>query len=155
MVINNRKSVKILFADDDADDYELFQQALKEVLTDAEVIPVTDGDKLVKYLAEVDVECPDIIFLDMRMPCKNGNECLQEIRSNAKFSKVPVVIFSTSAAKRDIDETFSNGANLFVLKPVYFHHEVEILKKIFSLDWKEELLKPDKESFVLYSSDIK
>ncbi len=69
----NMKPIRILFADDDPDDHELFQQALKEVLTDAEVIPIADGDKFIKYLSKVDVQFPDIIFLDIHMPFKNGN----------------------------------------------------------------------------------
>jgi len=120
MEIRDGKPIKILYADDDKDDRELFQQALKDAHTDAKLTTVEDGDKLMKYLAQVDGQHPDIIFLDINMPCKNGKECLKEIRSKKELDEVPIVMFSTSSYKEDIDETFANGANLYVSKPVFF-----------------------------------
>jgi CheY-like chemotaxis protein len=46
MEISNGNPIKILYADDDAEDREFFQDALKEVLTNARVTTVNDGDKL-------------------------------------------------------------------------------------------------------------
>ncbi len=155
MEIRDGKPIKILYADDDKDDRELFQQALKDAHTDAKLTTVEDGDKLMKYLAQVDGQHPDIIFLDINMPCKNGKECLKEIRSKKELDEVPIVMFSTSSYKEDIDETFANGANLYVSKPVFFGDEIKILKKIFSLDWQEDLLKPDKKRFVIYTPSTK
>ncbi|HKR04611.1 MAG TPA: hypothetical protein VJY62_08230 [Bacteroidia bacterium] len=45
------------------------------------------------------------------MPCKGGIECLKEIRNINKLDKVPVIIFSTSSFKIDIEETFNKGMN--------------------------------------------
>jgi CheY-like chemotaxis protein len=137
METSDGKPIKILYADDDEDDRVLFQQALKEAHTVAELTTVADGDKLMKYLAQGDGQHPDIIFLDINMPFKNGKECLQEIRSNPKLSEVPVVMFSTSAHKEDIEETYSNGANLYVSKPVFYQDEIKILKKYFLLIGKK------------------
>jgi CheY-like chemotaxis protein len=88
------------------------------------------------------------------MPCKDGRQCLKEIRSNKALDKVPVVMFSTSNHEKDIEETFKNGANLYVSKPAFFKDQVKILQKIFSLKWQEDLLKPDKKRFVLYAGKI-
>jgi CheY-like chemotaxis protein len=154
MVTRDGDPIKILLADDDDDDRELFEDALKEANPSTQLKTVEDGDKLMKYLASVDGVHPDIIFLDINMPCKDGKECLKEIRSNKELDKVPVIMFSTSNFEKDVDETFKNGANLYVSKPVFFQDQVKILKKIFSLNWQENLLKPDKIRFVLHAGKI-
>ena len=145
----NNNAVDILLADDDVDDCFNFQYALTEIDTSVNLNTVEDGKKLMSYLAKIDGQLPDIIFLDINMPYKNGKECLQEIRGNHKFKYVPVIIFTTSANDKDIDETYSKGANLYVTKPVFIADLVKILKRIFALNWEENIPKPPKEKFVL------
>jgi CheY-like chemotaxis protein len=154
MVTREGEPVKILLADDDEDDRFLFSEALKDVNPCTSLKTVNDGERLMKYLASVDGERPDIIFLDINMPCKDGKECLKEIRSNKELDDVPVIMFSTSNHDKDVDETFKNGANLYVAKPVFFNEQVKILKNIFSLNWQEDLLKPDMKRFVLHAGKI-
>jgi CheY-like chemotaxis protein len=155
MVTRDGLPIKILYADDDPDDHVFFREALKETKSDAELKIVNNGHELMEYLAQADGQLPDVIFLDIKMPRKNGKECLKEIRSNNLFNHIPVIMFSTSAHEKDIEESFKNGANLYVSKPVFFNDEVRILKKIFSLSWQEDLLKPDRKRFVLYSATLK
>jgi CheY-like chemotaxis protein len=154
MVTKDGDPIKILLADDDDDDREFFKDALDEVNPSTQLKTVEDGDKLMKYLASVDGNHPDIIFLDINMPCKDGKQCLKEIRSKKELDKVPVIMFSTSNFEKDVEETFKNGANLYVSKPAFFKDEVTILQKIFSLNWQEDLLKPDKKRFVLHAGNI-
>jgi CheY-like chemotaxis protein len=154
MVTKDGEPIKILLADDDDDDRVLFQDALNDVNPRTQLKTVEDGEKLMKYLASVDGVHPDIIFLDINMPCKDGKQCLKEIRSNKELDKVPVIMFSTSNYEKDVEETFKNGANLYVSKPSFFKDEVKVLQKIFSLNWQEDLLKPDKKRFVLHAGKI-
>lgn len=146
--------VKVLLADDDADDRELFRIALTETDNSAKLTAVEDGDKLMQYLSKVDGHPPDIIFLDINMPCKNGKQCLREIRSNRMLKHIPVIMFSTSYNKADVDETFSDGANRYVPKPVLIKDLVKILQRIFSSGSKENFLKPDKKNFVLQANNL-
>jgi CheY-like chemotaxis protein len=85
-----------------------------------------------EYLAKKDVALPELIFLDLNMPRKNGLECLKEIRSSEKFSKIPIAIYSTSASKNDIEETFRNGANVYIKKPSDFNILKQLLAKVLS-----------------------
>jgi CheY-like chemotaxis protein len=148
------KPIKVLLADDDADDRELFRIALAETDSSAKLTAVEDGDKLTQYLFKVDGHSPDIIFLDINMPCKNGKQCLREIRSNRMLKHIPVIMFSTSYDKGDVDETFSDGANRYVPKPVLIKDLVKILQKIFSSDSKENFLNTDRKNFVLQANNL-
>jgi CheY-like chemotaxis protein len=140
---------KIVLADDDADDRHLFEEALSETNPDADLTTVKNGKELMEHLDNEQAPNPDMIFLDINMPVKNGTECLDEIRSKKELSQVPVVMLSTSDAPKDVKDSYDKGANLFVKKPSYFSHLIVILKKIFSLQWKEFFPKPKKEKFIL------
>jgi CheY-like chemotaxis protein len=87
------------------------------------------------------------------MPHQNGKQCLREIRGNKKFPKIPVIMFCTTISMMDMIETFADGANLYVAKPLFFKHPVTILQKIFAPNWQEDLLKPNKKRFELYAGN--
>jgi CheY-like chemotaxis protein len=141
--------VQILLADDDEDDRDFFRQALCDANIAAELVTVNDGRQLTDYLSGIShPPPPDIIFLDINMPKKNGKVCLREIRNNDKYNNVPVVIFSTSSYSKDIDETFLDGANIYILKSAFFEDETAMLQKLFSDEWKLNLARRSKERFV-------
>lgn len=117
---------QILLADDDEGDRLLFEEAMGELKIKHTVHTVNDGMQLMEHLTKKDTVLPHLIFLDLNMPRKNGLECLKEIRSNEKFKTIAIAVNSTSAAEKDIDETFRNGANVYIKKPNNF----AILKKL-------------------------
>src|ERR1035437_3557922 len=90
------KPLNILFADDDADDRFFFDKALKELPIPTHFTTVNDGVQLMNYLSENSENLPDVLFLDLSMPNKNGLECLVEIRQNEKLKDLTVIMFSTS-----------------------------------------------------------
>jgi DNA-binding response OmpR family regulator len=146
-------NLHILLADDDADDRAFFREALILAALHAELITVEDGKQLMDYLTTIDVPPPpDIIFLDINMPYKNGKACLREIRNNQKFNNVPVIMFSTSSHHKDIDDAYTNGANMYICKSDFFDDEVNMLNTLFSPNWKEQLANPSKDRFILKAS---
>ena len=144
------KHIRIVLADDDEDDRELFEMAVKELTETAKVTLIINGDELLKYLDEN--KKPDILFLDLNMPLKSGIECLEIIRTNDRFKKLPIIILSTSSAKRDIDKCYELGANFYIVKP-FSHTELSsIIKKILDKNWNENFVSPPKNKFV-YKGD--
>lgn len=120
--------VRILLADDDHDDTFLFQEALDQVPVESQLSVAENGVDLLQILKDSSSK-PDIIFLDMNMPVKNGLECLGEIRGTAGYEQVPIVILSTSVAQYLWESAYRNGANLYIQKPTSFNGLIEILKK--------------------------
>jgi len=151
----NNEYYQILLAEDDAEDREIFQDALTDSGINARLATVTDGKELIIYLNESANNLPDIIFLDINMPCMDGKQCLKEIRKNKNFDRVPVIIFTTSNHPKDIEECFSRGASLYVTKPNGINILVKILQEIFSLNWQEHLLFPEMRRFVLKGNEFK
>jgi CheY-like chemotaxis protein len=124
----------VLLADDDEDDRIFFREALDEIPVPTSLSSVNDGDELMKFLNRDD-RVADVLFLDLNMPGRNGKDCLREIRMFHHLNKLPVIIFSTSANHRDVDEAFSLGADLYLQKPSGYSLMVQQLQKVLMIDW--------------------
>jgi CheY-like chemotaxis protein len=137
----------IVLADDDADDRDLFSEAVADCGFKVKVETASDGVELIHMLKNKN-EMPELIFLDLNMPNKNGRDCLIEIRKSEELKHIPIVIYSTSSSRSDIDFTYENGANLFIRKPSSFRELVQIARKVLALDWKEFQPKSNKAHYV-------
>ncbi len=124
----------IILAEDDEDDKYIFADALKEIDDRIKVEYVTDGNKLMNLLQHF---LPDILFLDLDMPHKNGLECLVEIRNNPRLSHLPVVVFSSTTRPANIQTAYEMGAHLFLIKSSNFKDYKEALKTIMRLHWEQ------------------
>jgi CheY-like chemotaxis protein len=142
------KIIKIFLADDDEDDRMMFEEALNETSLGSELYTAADGEKLLRLLAAHSDALPDLIFLDLNMPCKNGKECLKEIRSHAAYASVPVVIYSTSTNDSDIDETFHLGANLYFEKPSSYSVLIGSLSDILAFEWTQHPPRGKRDEFI-------
>jgi CheY-like chemotaxis protein len=122
----------VVLAEDDADDREVFEQVLKDMDTQIKVDYVTDGIKLMDLLAHF---LPDLLFLDLDMPRKNGLECLVEIRNQPITQHLPVIVFSSTTRPANIQTAYDMGAHLFLIKSALYGEYVASLKAIFHMDW--------------------
>jgi CheY-like chemotaxis protein len=152
--LEENEPVKIILAEDDQDDQELFMEALNATEVPSEVITVENGEELVNTLKDPAEPKPDIVFIDINMPVKGGKEALEEIKSDKELKEIPAVMLSTSNNPKDIEETFNKGANLYVQKPSSFTGFILILKKVFVLHWTKALMNPVKNIFFVSEKNI-
>jgi len=146
----NEKSIKILLADDDEADRLLFREAFDELNVGTSVETVNDGYELMHLMQNTKTEnLPHILYLDINMPRKNGLECLKEIRADKKYKEVSVAIYSTSSSEIDMEETFLNGANVYIHKPNDFQKLKKVLEK--AINYANMYQDPpfNKENFLL------
>jgi CheY-like chemotaxis protein len=154
MALVGKRSLRILLADDDKEDREIFMTAIKELSPDIEISVAVNGKELMSKLQNDKSVLPDLLFLDLNMPFKNGQECLKEIRSNDRLKRLPVIIYSTSSSSEHIEQTYKGGANYYLQKPDSFRDLKLIVGKLFSFDWSEQR-KPVKDKFVLSAKYFK
>jgi CheY-like chemotaxis protein len=134
--MKNKKSIHILIAEDDDDDKLLILKAFEKCLPKENVTCVSDGEDLINYLSKTSstddsiYPVPDIILLDLNMPRKDGKTTLQEIKSHEDYRKIPVIIFTTSNLKEDIQFTYKMGSSSFITKPGTFEDLVKVTKEI-------------------------
>jgi CheY-like chemotaxis protein len=108
--------INILMADDDEDDRYFFEKALEDLSISTNLVTVEDGEELMDYLTQDKGKIPDILFLDINMPRKNGHECLLEIKSNKNIKDFPIVMYTTSMRDSMADTLFQNGAHYYLRK---------------------------------------
>jgi len=120
-----------LLIDDDADDVALFQETLQEVSPVTLFRSAHDGHEALEMLAK-ESQLPDLIFLDLNMPRMSGQECLNKMKSDLRFQKIPVIMYTTSSHSRDIEETILSGAICFITKPSSVRELRTILHSITS-----------------------
>lgn len=141
--------MNIILADDDIDDRNLFKAALEEIQVNSKLTLFKNGQDLMAYLNNPDNELPHILFLDLNMPSKSGTSCLQEIRSNPRFHNVSIAIYSTSNTEKDIEDTLTGGANVYIHKPDDFDKLKKILRHILKINWQYHTSGLNKETFFL------
>ena len=141
--------MQILLCDDDEDDRMLFSEAMKELKMQNVLNVFETGSQLMDYLNHPETNLPHILFLDMNMPCKSGLECLEEIRENAKFKDLVIAIYSTSSSEQDIEDTFTNGANIYIKKPDDFNKLKKAIHQVLNINWQYHTAGLNKETFFL------
>ena len=95
------------------------------------------------------VTLPDVIFLDLNMPAKNGFECLAEIKKNNTLKSLPVIIFSTTVQEETVNRVYKDGASYYICKPDNFTQLKKALKKVLEIDWLKEISQTPKEKFIV------
>jgi CheY-like chemotaxis protein len=124
----------VVLADDDPDHGLLFQLVLKQVDPAKTLTIVKDGAELMNLL---DSFVPDLLFLDLNMPCKNGYECLAEIRKRPELRNLLIVIYSSSAHMTDIQKSYVHKADLYMVKPFNSLHLRNALDSVLKMAWIE------------------
>ena len=123
-------SKSCLLIDDDEDDKEIFCIALAEANPAVECFTASDGIQALEMLRDESF-VPDYIFLDLNMPLMSGTECLVEIKKRKHLHNTPVIIFSTSASQKDVQDTHALGASGFITKPPLVGTLIDRLAEVF------------------------
>jgi CheY-like chemotaxis protein len=145
----NSKHLNIVLADDDIDDCIFFKEALTDWTQSTHLTSVHDGEELMQLLTDETYELPQVLFLDLNMPRKNGFECLSEIRLNKKLKQLLVIMFSTSFEQEVVDRLYKNGAHHFIRKPSEFSQFKKIIQQSLVFIMQENTSQQTKEHFVL------
>jgi CheY-like chemotaxis protein len=111
-------NMTILLIDDDEDDRKLFFEVAEEVDKDIMCIAAENGQQALSYLRDESKDLPDFIFLDLRMPGMNGQQCLEQIKRDSRLAGVPVIVYTTSRDEKESIVLKNLGAAHFMSKPV-------------------------------------
>ncbi len=149
------KTRHILLADDDRDDQLLFKESLEELSLSTQIETVQNGEQLMQLLNDEKEQLPDILFLDLNMPRKNGFICLSEIKRTERLKRVPVIIFTTSYEPEIVNLLYKKGAQYYIRKPNDFEQLKKIIYQSLVLTGQKDIAQPSRENFVLSSPLIK
>ena len=145
----DKAKVNLLLADDDTDDRIFFKDALQDLSIKAALYTVEDGVELMNFLTSEATILPDLLFLDINMPRKNGFECLAEIKSSTKLKELPVIVFSTSLDREVADKFYDKGAHYYIRKPGDFAKLKRLINDALVLTSQPNAVQPPREEFIL------
>ena len=118
--------------DDDEDDIYFMRQAVLENCSGCEVMTFSNGAELIKDLSEPKrTGWPSFIILDLNMPVMDGFETLGYLKKNPRYSRIPVVVMTTSSADVDVARSYKLGSNSFIVKPSDFARLKQVVSQLF------------------------
>lgn len=145
-----KQNYKLLLADDDEDDCDFFKEALDDLTFPVSLVTVNDGVQLMDFLGDhLGSNLPDLLFLDLNMPRKNGSECLKEIKESEALKNLPVIIFSTSLDNDIVDLMYAKGATYYIRKPGEFSQLKKVIENALVTASENNFKQPLREQFIL------
>jgi CheY-like chemotaxis protein len=131
------KRFDILVVEDNPEDYETTRRAFDRAGMVNPVRHCTDGDEALDYLFRrgryadpAKSPRPGMILLDLNLPGTDGRQVLAEIKADPGLRSIPVVVLTTSADERDIQDCYSRGANSYIQKPVDLAGFLEAVQRL-------------------------
>lgn len=127
----------ILLVEDNPDDEALTQRAFKQNNILNPVIVAHDGVEALDFLfgtgryqgRDVSVQ-PQVILLDLKLPKLDGLEVLKRLRTDPRTQCLPVVVLTSSKEDQDLLQSYHNGANSYIHKPVDFSQFIEAVRQL-------------------------
>jgi two-component system, chemotaxis family, response regulator Rcp1 len=141
---------EVLLVDDNPADLDLTADILSRNTCSSHIHKVLDGVRAMAFLRKQG-ECaqalrPDVVLLDLNLPGKSGLEVLAEMKADFALKNIPVVIFSTSAARADIYQSYQLGANCYMAKPGNLKDFISTVTS-FGNYWFSCALFPERENY--------
>ena len=127
----------ILLVEDNVDDYEATARSFKEAHLDNPIHWCKSGKEALDYLKREgkyadapSVIRPGLVLLDLNMPGIDGRKTLALVKQDQALKKISIVILTTSADEKDIEQCYELGASTYIQKPVDFEGLVEAISRI-------------------------
>lgn len=121
------RTIHILLVDDDPDHRFLIRKLLSKNSVRNEVTELEDGQQALDYMYRRGIYSdrgkfpdPDFILLDIKMPGIDGLKVLKVIKHDEQTQQIPVVMLTTSTLEEEIIQSYKDGANAFVTKPISY-----------------------------------
>ncbi len=115
--ISDRKY--LIYAEDDLDDREIFEEMMKSINEEIGVVSVDDGSQVLSFLGSLAPAdfLPCFILLDINMPVMDGYSTLKALKNSPVYKDITVIMYSTSGPERETDTSLALGASKFITKP--------------------------------------
>ena len=127
----NGRRRRILVADDKQDNRQILGRLLQTL--GFEVDEADNGARAVELAL---TRAPDLIFMDLVMPVKDGFEAMRELRAKGgEIARVPIVAVSASAFDSTRTDSLQAGCDEFIAKPVRLDEVTDVIARLLRLEW--------------------
>jgi CheY-like chemotaxis protein len=129
--------VEILLVEDNPEDLELAERALRKSNLTNRIHVARDGAEALDFVfcegmhAERKIEeAPKVILLDLKLPKVDGLEVLRRIKADPRTRSIPVVVLTSSKEQTDVVESYHLGVNSYIIKPVDFEQFATAVREL-------------------------
>lgn len=119
------KATDILLIEDTPADAELFSWIIRKDNPFLDISIASDGQEALDLFFDEggnfqgsETELPKLVLLDLKLPKISGLEVLEKMKHNEATRNLPIVVLTSSEEDKDIEESYSRGANSYVVKPI-------------------------------------
>jgi CheY-like chemotaxis protein len=134
------KQYKLIIVENDPDEQFFMKESFDKVNFFHIIAQVKNGDDLFDWF-DMNDELPDVILSDLNMPGKNGYDIIEGVKNTPAWSRIPVIITSTSSTKSIIDKCLAAGAADYIIKPDTFIDYKSYVKRLYELIEEKQLVK--------------
>jgi CheY-like chemotaxis protein len=113
----------ILLVEDDSTDVLLMKRMFVKAQITQQLFVAVNGMEAIDFLSKADGShrpdkdpLPQLILLDLKIPLKSGLEVLKWIRQQPVLRRIPVIVFTSSLDRSDVNGAYDLGANGYFLK---------------------------------------
>ena len=126
--------IQVLIVEDNLGDIELAKAALCETTLPLDLHVARDGEVAMRFMRRegdhADAPTPDLVLLDLNMPKMGGLEVLDRMKTDDVLRLIPVVVFTTSSAREDVEGAYDRYANCYITKPADLDDLVNVVNAI-------------------------
>jgi len=130
------KEVVILIADDDAGHARLIEKNLARAGLHNPTQRFVNGQEVLDFFfgqgaaPARKADTPYLLLLDIRMPKVDGVEVLRQLKLDAAFRRMPVIMLTTTDDPREVGRCHGLGCNNYIVKPVDYEKFAEAIKNL-------------------------
>ncbi len=128
------RPVQILIVEDNPADARLVREVMRDSKVLNEISWVPDGVEALAFLRRegkyAQSPRPNLIFLDLNMPKKDGREVLRDVKADPDLRRIPVVVMTSSQAEEDVARAYDQHANCYIRKPIDFLQFHQVVKEL-------------------------
>lgn len=128
-----RREIKIMLVEDSIEDATFTEHVLKFNKLQKDLVLAANGQDALQALEKCDRDQshPNLILLDINLPDISGIDLLKQIKKDARFSKIPVVILTGSNEDEDIQKSYDLGAGSYLVKPISNNALMQVIERLF------------------------
>ena len=120
----------ILLVEDNPDDRDLTIMALKRSRIANGIDIAHDGEEALQYFEDQSRPLPLLVLLDLKLPRIMGIDVLRRLRAEEHTKLMPIVVLTSSSEESDRYQSYVEGSNAYVVKPVEFDAFSEAVKQL-------------------------
>lgn len=142
----NRKRAYVLLVEDSKPDQVIIKRTFEDGEIACDIHLCDNGEQALAHLNECKLNpeqaFPDLILMDINMPVMDGREALKRIRSDEELKHIPIIMLTTSSREKDVLDSYANGVNAFITKPLNPTDFISVVQKLEYFWFKIATLPP-------------